>query len=236
MHCAPSRSHTARETSAATWRVRLARPVPWAFTRTRRGFRPIPKRFFKNSVLSACKPRFITFIKSPFWHRVTDESAHLFEQLTSRFGTPGGVKLSICREVDAEALSGQRFHHPWTMGLIRRSRDRWRRGKVNGNGGSRAPCGARWNTPDIGCGFGPRRQAPHQITHIRFRKARREQQLDLLVTLAATSREQLRRVLRAQVLVQLDQHRKLQLASRDASERLRIFPTNPRRRNAPTRR
>src|SRR5450432_3141387 len=90
-------------------------------------------------------------------------------------------------------------------------------------------------TPSIGSpNFSLSRQTPNRIAHVSLREARREQQLDLLATLATSRLEQLRRVLRIHMLTEQRQHRELQLAPRHASKRLRIpLAHAPRRCAAP---
>ena len=79
-------------------------------------------------------------------------------------------------------------------------------------------------------------QATHQITHVRPRKARREQLLHLPRTPPPAQLEQLPRVLRGQVLPQQTQRRSVQRATRHQAEHLRMTATHPRRRDMSTRR
>src|SRR6188768_3955736 len=81
-----------------------------------------------------------------------------------------------------------------------------------------------------------RRQATHQIAHVRSRKARGEQLLNLAHTPMLAQLEQLRGILQGQMLAQQTQRRSVQRAARHPSEQLRMIAAHPRRRDVPTRR
>jgi len=91
-------------------------------------------------------------------------------------------------------------------------------------------------TPNLESGPDLARQATHQITHIRLRKARREQLLHLPCTPALAQLKKLPRVLRGQMLPQPTQRRSVQRAARHHLEHLRMIATNARCRDVTTRR
>src|SRR6188768_3410519 len=176
--------------------------------------------------------------------------AHPLEQL---------AKLTICREMHAVAIRGQGFESTWFRRLGRpqcAQRGRWfactRLDECFLQRGQRlARRRLRWHllgstvlgsTLDVESkprlcwhpsGYREARQATHQIAHIGPGKARREQLLHLPRTAMRTQLEQLRGVLRSQVL---PQRRSVQCAARHQRENLRMIAAHPRRRDVPTRR
>src|SRR6187551_2717704 len=140
------------------------------------------------------------------------------------------------------AIRGERFESPWFRRCGRGQR--LARSRFGGYcllylDRRIAQRGLRWHllrrTPDVESEAQRRRQATHQIANIGPRKARRKQLLDLPRTSLLTQLEQLRGVLRGQVLPQQTQRRSVQRAARHHRENLRMIAAHPRRRDMPTR-
>ncbi len=127
---------------------------------------------------------------------VAQQLADLLEQFS---------KLRIRRKIHAEPVDRKWFNRLSPAEIRSHRQLRW-------TGLLPDLSSLRLRTPDIGSDLRRRRQATDQVPHIGLRKARREQQFDLLVTLPSARREQLARGLPVETGTQRAQHRQLQVA------------------------